>query len=437
MFRFSQEGQVMTISNRSQSSGNCDCVESDAMEAISVPLSVESMAVLGHEIRNPLSALSYALQSWPSSDNEPEVTAQLLQIMRRQVLQLTRLCNDLLDVGRCERGTLPICRASVDLRRVVTNACEEIQPFVDQCGHRMTVSLGKSCVTLLGDESKLTQVFANLIHNAAKFTDRSGHLHVSIERIQDTAVIRLSDNGRGICPDRLRSIFAADSDTKKCSQAVSAGLGIGLRLAKSIVELHEGTIEAFSVGLGRGSTFEVRLPISTGCASVDQNLALLPKAAEQIRDPQLPCFRILVVDDDRSVRFLMSRLLVNLGQSVTVTDSAEKALHSISQDKPQVVFIDLKMHGMDGYQVAKEVRSRRDLDSVFLVALSGNADEKSRNLAIDAGFDQYLTKPTSFSELARTLSQVDSRSPGSTTLSHVNVTEVSRHRESRSPQKCK
>jgi CheY-like chemotaxis protein/two-component sensor histidine kinase len=406
----------MTISNRPQSNENCVCIGSDSMSENRMPLSIERLAVLGHEIRNPLSALSYALQSWPSSNDEPEVTAKLLQIMRRQVSQLTSLCNDLLDAGRCAQGTLPVCRASVDLRRVIRNACEEIQPFVDQCGHKMTVSLGKNCVTLLGDESKLTQVFSNLMHNATKFTDRNGHLHISIERIQDTAVIRLSDNGRGICPERLRSIFAWESGTKKCSYSAGEGLGIGLRLAKSIVELHEGTIEAFSVGLGCGSTFEVRLPIIARCASTDAKPGLLPDATEQIRDSSLPRFRIVVLDDDRSVRFLMPRLLVNLGHSVSVADRGDKALNTILQDKPQVVFIDLKMHGMDGYQVAKQVRSRRDLDAVFIVALSGNADVKSRALAIDAGFDHYLTKPTSLCELSLTLAQVGLQSSPSSNL---------------------
>jgi signal transduction histidine kinase len=168
----------MTVSNRPRISeirmGN-DALHSPAKK---VPLTVESLAVLGHEIRNPLSALSYALEAWPASKGDPHLEEQLLQIMRRQVLQLTRLCNDLLDVGKSARGSLSICRASVDARQIIQNACQQIQPFVEQCGHRLTVTLSESPLCLLGDESRLTQVFANLIHNSAKFTDRNGHLRI-------------------------------------------------------------------------------------------------------------------------------------------------------------------------------------------------------------------------------------------------------------------
>jgi signal transduction histidine kinase len=229
-----------------------------------VPLTAESLAVLGHEIRNPLSALSYALEAWPASKGDPQLEDQLMQIMRRQVLQLTRLCNDLLDVGKSARGSLAIHRVSVDARQIVQSACQQIQPFVEQCGHRLTMTLSESPLHLLGDESRLTQVFANLLHNAAKFTDRNGHLRISIERQNNIAVVRLSDNGRGICADRLRNLFVPDNGSKRCTETGGEGLGIGLRLAKSIVELHGGTIEAFSQGIGHGSEFVVTLPL-LGC----------------------------------------------------------------------------------------------------------------------------------------------------------------------------
>ena len=225
------------------------------------PLSAESLAVLGHEIRNPLSALSYALEAWPASKGDPQLEDQLMQIMRRQVLQLTCLCNDLLDVGKSARGSLSIHMASVDARRIIQSACQQIQPFVEQCGHKMTVTIGELPLSLLGDESRLTQVFANLLHNSAKFTDCNGHLRISIERENNMAVVRLSDNGRGICADRLRNLFMPDNGSKRCPETGGEGLGIGLRLAKSIVELHGGTIEAFSEGIGHGSMFVVTLPL--------------------------------------------------------------------------------------------------------------------------------------------------------------------------------
>jgi len=255
-------GQIMTVSNKQWIGEIRMGNDSQHSPTKKVPLTAENLAILGHEIRNPLSALSYALEAWPVSKGDPYLEKQLLQIMRRQVSQLTRLCDDLLDVGKSARGSLSICRASVDARQIIQNACQQIQPFVEQCGHRLKVTLSESPLNLLGDESRLTQVFANLMHNSAKFTDRNGHLRISLERVNNMAVVRLSDNGRGICADRLRNLFLPDNGSKRCSQTGGEGLGIGLRLAKSIVELHDGTIEAFSEGIGYGSTFVVTLPLT-------------------------------------------------------------------------------------------------------------------------------------------------------------------------------
>ena len=400
----------MTVSNRPQSSENLISVNSKRPSANSVPLTEERLAVLGHEIRNPLSAMSYALQAWPSSKDDPQLTDNLLQIMRRQVSQLTRLCDDLLDTGRSARGNLSIRRASVDVRQAIQNACEELEPTFDKCGCTMTVALGDVPLTLIGDESRLTQVFANVMHNSAKFTDRNGHLHISLDRYHDTAVIRFRDNGRGICPDQLQSIFLPHNPSMRCCEARSAGLGIGLRLAKTIVELHGGTIEAFSEGLGHGSTIEVRLPIiadkPTDRPTDKPNPSSLACVPDRDIGSHLPHYRVVVVDDDRSMRFLMSQLLQNLDQSVTVADNGDTAIEIIMRDQPHVVFLDLQMNGISGYEVARQLRSRVELNNVVLIALSGNADEASRRLAEESGFDQYLVKPMSMAELTETLLSV-------------------------------
>jgi len=243
-----------------------------------LPLTEERLAVLGHEIRNPLSAMTYALQAWPTpcfSQDMPEhqLQEELLQMMRRQVSQMTRLCNDLLDTGRNACGNLKICRESIDIKKVIENACEQIRPFIDQCGHAFTVTLGEHAIELIGDESRLTQVLANMMHNSAKFTDYGGHLYLSLQKEGENAIIRLRDNGRGICEGRLRSIFSPCDGTQVCADAPGGGLGIGLRLAKSIVELHGGSIEAFSEGLGRGSTFVVRLPIKVKVPAIETELS--------------------------------------------------------------------------------------------------------------------------------------------------------------------
>lgn len=396
----------MKASNRPRSNENYMSKNQDSISAKDVPLSEERLAILGHEIRNPLSALSHALQVWPSLMDDPQQTEDLLQIMRRQVSHLTRLCNDLLDTGRIAQGKFSVCNATLDLKQVIKNACEQLRPFIDQCGHAMTVDLGDGPLTLSGDESRLTQVFANLMHNAAKFTERNGHLRVSLEKHDDLAIVRFRDNGRGIDGERLRKIFLAEGGATRCPEASGDGLGIGLRLAKSIVEFHGGTIEAFSKGLGHGSTFAVTLPIRINVSPPATDISPPPPATVEDICKCLPHYRIVVVDDDRSIRFLMSRLLEKLAQVVTVEDCGETAIETIIQSKPNAVFLDLQMHGISGYEVARRLRSRAELNGVKLIALSGNADAASRRLAAESGFDQYLVKPTSLADLNEALLRI-------------------------------
>ena len=311
------------------------------------------------------------------------------------------------NTGRIARGQLSIKKAAVDISKVIHHACEEVQPFVDRCGHTMTVNLDALPITMLGDESRLVQVLANLLQNSAKFTDRNGNLSVSLEKVNDAAVIRVCDNGRGMCADDLQNIFLAKGPSTNRSATSGDGLGIGLRLAKSIVELHGGTIEAFSDGLGYGSTFVVRLPMVAADMAADE---IIPRprlfVSDQINRPHLPNYRILVVDDDRSIRFLMSQMLRKIDQTVTVADNGDTAIQMIMQGRPEVVFLDLQMHGISGYEVARQLRRRVELDDLVLIALSGNADAASRKLAAESGFDLYLVKPTSIAVLTETLLQI-------------------------------
>ncbi len=404
----------MAASKREHYGVGCICDQSDQSLVNAMPQAEEQLATLGHEIRNPLSALSYSLQAWPASNDDPHLTQHLLQIMRRQVAQLTRLCNDLLDTGRNARGSLTIFQEQIDLGQVIRNACEEIQSFVEQCGHKLTISLGNAPLVVLGDESRLTQVFANLIHNSAKFTDRNGQLSITVEREANVVVVYLRDNGNGICAEKLRTIFNGTShsntsdSSRTCTSAVIGGLGIGLRLAKSIVELHGGTIDAHSQGAGQGSTFVVRLPLAPDTSlntesPVQQQQAMIVQASA----PRLRQYQIVVVDDDRTIRFLMTRLLQQLGQTVTAADNGDAALEAITKIKPQVVFLDLEMRGMSGFELARELRAREEFDRTVVVAISGNSDSASRSLAIKSGFDHYLVKPTTTAELAALLQHVD------------------------------
>ncbi|XZE43499.1 ATP-binding response regulator [Pirellulaceae bacterium SH467] len=368
--------------------------------------SEEEMAMLGHELRNPLSAITYALEVWPTSREDPQLENRLLEIMRRQVKQLTRLCDDLLGIGQRAKERKSIHRKSMDLRSSIWNASEEVRPFAESFGHTLSVDLGNQPIWVLGDESRLTQVFANLMHNAVKFTDRGGQISISAEQDAGALVIRLSDNGRGIGAERLSTIFGTEGSSENHGFGAGEGLGIGLRLAKSIVEQHGGTIEASSEGLGRGSTFSIKLPLTTKPQTDlldDSQAESLPK---QEVDPNLPIFRILVVDDDRSIRFLVSALLNRMHQEVSVAENGEQAIELVHRIRPDIVIVDLHMRGIDGFEVARRLRSQVDLQGIVLIALSGSSDAATLKRAADSGFDQYMIKPIGLKELTNKLLHV-------------------------------
>lgn len=220
----------------------------------------EFVATLVHEMRNPLSALTYALQVWVSiQDDSPQMT-ELHDMMKRQVLQLSRLCEDLLDEARLIYGKLELSREHIDVARVIDHACEQIKPFINRCGHSLNVQLPAEPLIVDGDASRLLQVFANLIQNAAKFTDQNGSLHVNVDSQAGMAVVRIRDNGRGIEKNMLSSIFDVFQRGETNGASKNDGLGIGLHLVKTIVDLHGGTVDVHSEGIGRGSEFIVRLP---------------------------------------------------------------------------------------------------------------------------------------------------------------------------------
>lgn len=221
----------------------------------------EVLAVLAHEMRNPLSALNNALQVWPNAIHDPALMAELRNIMVRQVQQLTCLSDDLLDVARITEGKFELHLKRIDLNEVLQNACEEVRPFVDQRGHQLRVQLPAERMELYGDSSRLLQVFSNLIQNAAKFTDPGGTLIVTVESSANFAIVRIRDNGAGLEAHVLEEIFDPFTQVDGASASGSAGLGLGLPLVKTIVARHGGDVAADSAGLGQGSEFTVRLPL--------------------------------------------------------------------------------------------------------------------------------------------------------------------------------
>jgi CheY-like chemotaxis protein/two-component sensor histidine kinase len=358
------------------------------------------LAMLGHEMRNPLSALSNALELWPSTMRDASQMDELRRLMKRQVEQLLRFSDDLVCAARGEYQ-LAFHRNQVDLKRIVEAACEEVRPFAERRGHKLTVRVPAEPILVYGDSLRLIQVFANLIQNAAKFTVGKGSLDVFVEELGDLAVIRVRDNGTGIELIRLPSIFDAHQERAWQYGIANDGLGIGLPLVKRIVEEHGGNITAHSDGPGYGSTFTVFLPTMSSAPGYKPSPS--PPVASSRSQRQLPNHRILVVDDQRCLAGLLAKMLRSLGQTVTVCDSGVTAIQIALDERPEVILLDIVMASLDGYEVARRLREHPALDGMRLVAVSGRADENSKRQAAEAGFDDYLVKPVSISELAELL----------------------------------
>ncbi len=360
----------------------------------------EFLATLGHEMRNPLSALSNALEVW--SKDDPVLMDNLRHIMERQVRHLTRLSDDLLDTARIARGKLEIRREQVQLQKVICDACEAVKPFIDRCRQVLIVDARDEPIVVYGDASRLTQVFTNLLQNAAKFTERNGRLCVSFELQAESVAVRVSDNGCGIEKHLQATLFDGDSRLSETSVCGRDGLGIGLKLVKAIVEPHGGSVAVHSEGLGKGSEFTVVLPLWNspvrGLPTTN-----LPLATEEWNEQHLPAYRIVVVNDNQPLGELLARLLRKIGQSVTVADHREEAVRMVLEKRPQVVFLDLAMQEVDGYEFARRLHEYPELDETALIALSGDGSEENKLRALDAGINRYLVKPTSIGALTDAL----------------------------------
>jgi signal transduction histidine kinase/CheY-like chemotaxis protein len=365
----------------------------------------EFLATLAHELRNPLAPLSNALQLWSYVENDSDEMENLRIVMKRQVDQMTRLIDDLLDVSRISRGKIPLRPARVDLAAIVAEAIDSHQSLADSGGHRLTLGVPPEPVSTEGDATRLLQIFGNVLHNAIKFTPPGGLIAVSVERAGQNAVVRIRDSGCGIPPEMLSQIFEMFRQVDQSLGREQGGLGIGLTLVKRLVELHGGTITANSGGVGKGSEFVITLPANTASAPRGTSQSERPKPAkDEVRR------RILVVDDARASAETLAQLLRAIGHDVATAHDGRSAVDWTVRNKPEVVFLDIAMPGMDGYEVARRIRQTDGLEEIILVALTGYGQEQDRHRARDAGFNHHLTKPTSLSALRNVLAGRDSLS---------------------------
>ena len=352
----------------------------------------EFLAILAHELRNPLAPLRNAVEILRHAGVAPDGAAWARDVMTRQIAHMTRLVDDLIDVSRVTRGTIDLRRERTDVTTVVQRAIETSRPLIDATGLALDVALPDAPLALDGDPARLIQAISNLLNNAARYTPHGGHVRVAASAARGQVRIVVSDDGVGIAPDLLGRIF--EMFTQGSASRGQGGLGIGLTLARSIVAMHGGSLEAASDGPGRGSTFTIELPLAAG-APADTETVPPPPPSATVR-------RVLVVDDNVDAALSLEMLLRHLGHEVRVTHDGESALGTARVFQPDVVFLDIALPGMSGYDVARSLRDGAR-GATRIVALTGYSQEDDVRRSREAGFDAHLVKPVDPDTLLRTL----------------------------------
>jgi len=361
----------------------------------------EFLAMLSHELRNPLAPILNAVQLLQLQTGEYSIQQKAQAIIERQVGQLTHLVDDLLDVSRTLTGRIPLRRAQIALSGVVERAVETVRPLIDQRKHELTVSLPPDPIWLHADAARLEQVVTNLLTNAAKYTNEGGHIWLSVRQEADKAVLRVRDSGLGIAPAFLPYVFELFRQGERSSDRSQGGLGIGLALAKRLVEMHAGTIDVSST-LGQGSEFVVSLAADPPLAPSGKTQPL----PTEIAKPTGPVLRVLIVDDNVDAATALEMLLQASGHLVRVAYTGPTGLAAALDFRPDVVLLDIGLPEMDGWKVAKRIRQQPMLHDILLVAMTGYGQNTDRQRSHKAGFDYHFVKPVDFAKLRQILAAV-------------------------------
>jgi PAS domain S-box-containing protein len=347
----------------------------------------EFLATLAHELRNPLAPLRNGLQVLRLAGGDAAAVERSLGMMERQLGHLVHLIDDLLDVSRISRGKIALKKERVDLAAIVQAAVEGSRPQIDAAGHQLTVAMPPAQVYLDADPARLAQVFANLLTNAAKYTDRAGRISLTAQRQGGEVAVAVRDTGIGIAAEHLPRLFEMFSQVSSALERSQGGLGIGLALVKGLVEMHGGTVEARSEGLGAGSEFVVRLPVA-GTAARE---TATPVGGGEVSRP--PGRRILVADDNRDAADSLAEMLRLFGHEVHTAHDGVSAVEAVGRVRPDVAILDIGMPGLNGYAACRRIREQPWGRAMTLVALTGWGQEEDRRRAAEAGFDHHLTKP--------------------------------------------
>jgi len=355
----------------------------------------EFLAILAHELRNPLAPISNSLHILRLCGELSPAMEQIRGIMERQVNHLVRLVDDLLEASRIKHDKIELRKEHIELAGVLCSAIETSRPIIDAAGHQLAIALPAEVVLLNADPVRISQVVSNLLNNAAKYTPDGGQIWLTAKAEGGEAVISVRDTGIGIPPAALTKVFDMYAQADESLERSQGGLGIGLTLAKHLIELHGGRIEAMSAGAGKGSEFIVHLPLAAESPQAT--------ATNLAQGCALPVRRILIADDRRDAVFVLGQLLEKMRQDVQIVHSAAAALEAARAEPPDVLISDIAMPGMDGYELAQRVRQEPAFRDVTLVALSGYGNLADRERAKRAGFDFHLIKPVSWDALERLL----------------------------------
>jgi signal transduction histidine kinase/ActR/RegA family two-component response regulator len=357
----------------------------------------EFLAMLAHELRNPLAPLRTGLELL-KLEPSPELVERTKATMERQITNLTRLVDDLLDVSRVTRGKVALKKISLDARQPVSEAVSIARPLAISKGLTLDVRLPDQPVMVHADPVRVEQIIGNLIGNAIKFTSAGGSVRVSLDVNDGWAVMRVRDTGVGIPPGHLHRVFDLFGQVTSSLDRSQGGLGIGLTVVRLIAELHGGKAQVFSEGVGRGTEAVVHLPVQTQTVSSDTT-------STQHAAPRTSAKRVLLVEDNPDVAEMLAAYLQQLGHDVMQAHDGRAGLDAAMRYRPEVIVCDIGLPGLDGYEIARRVRERPDLQSSVLIAVSGYGDSTDRERARTAGFDHHLTKPADPVQLADLIDQ--------------------------------
>jgi signal transduction histidine kinase/ActR/RegA family two-component response regulator len=347
----------------------------------------EFLAMLAHELRNPMAPIGNAVHVLNTAPGDNGRVAWAREVIGRQLKQLVRLVDDLLDISRITRGTIELKIAPIDVAEVVAAAVETSRPLIDENGHTLDVVLPSERLRVNGDFARVAQALANLINNAAKYTNPGGRITIAVERDGDQAALRVRDSGIGIPAEFLSRIFEPFTQVDRSLERTHGGLGIGLTLVRRLTEMQGGSVTATSEGKDKGSEFVIRLPLAAEATE-----ARVVTAGADNEDA-LDGLRVVIVDDNRDVAESTALVLRLSHCDVQVAFDGRSGLDLVKQLKPDAVLVDIGLPGMDGFQVAKLIRAEPEHRRMLLVAVSGYGQGEHRSLSNDAGFDHHLVKP--------------------------------------------